>query len=131
MSAAEMKKRILVVDDEKEIVEFINEVLEDRYEILTATDGPGALAILDKEDVDLILLDIAMQEMDGNKVLKSVRGNPKTAAVPVCIVTAIAASNQKQTSLLFGANDYLVKPFKIEKLLDTVAALLGEPPPEA
>ena len=120
------RKRILVVDDEKETLEYIHDILEDRYDVFTAPDGRRALEILDRESVDLVLLDIAMQEMDGNKVLQKIRSMPRTESLPVCIVTAIAAHKQEQDSRRLGANDYLIKPFHIETLVDKVASLLGE-----
>ncbi len=120
------RKRILVVDDEREALEYINDILEDRYDVFTAPDGRQALDILDRERIDLVLLDIAMQEMDGNKVLQKIRSMPRTETLPVCIVTAIAAPNQEQNSRSLGANDYLIKPFRIETLVDKVASLLGE-----
>ena len=120
------RKRILVVDDEKEALEYIHDILEDRYDVFTALDGKRALEILDAERIDLVLLDIAMQEMDGNKVLQKIRSMPRTETLPVCIVTAIAAPKQEQDSRRLGANDYLIKPFRIETLVDKVASLLGE-----
>jgi DNA-binding response OmpR family regulator len=120
------RKQILVVDDEKETLEYINDILEDRYNVFTALDGKQALDILDKERIDLVLLDIAMQEMDGNKALQIIRSMPGTENVPVCIVTAIAATKQEQTSRLLGANDYLIKPFHIDTLMKKVSSLLGE-----
>ncbi|MFA6447959.1 MAG: response regulator [bacterium] len=120
------RKQILVVDDEKETLEYIHDILEDRYNVFTALDGKQALDILDNERIDLVLLDIAMQEMDGNKVLQIIRSMPRTEHLPVCIVTAIAATKQEQTSRMLGANDYLIKPFHIETLIKKVASLLGE-----
>jgi len=120
------RKCILVVDDEQEALEYINDILEGRYVVFTAPDGKRALEILDRERVDLVLLDIAMQEMDGNKVLREIRSMPRTESLPVCIVTAIAAPKQERDSRHLGANDYLIKPFRIETLMDKVASLLGE-----
>jgi DNA-binding response OmpR family regulator len=120
------KKRILVVDDESEALEYISDILEERYEVFTAPGGRQALDILSRERIDLVLLDIAMQGMDGNEVLRKIRSAPMTETLPVCIVTAIAAPKQEQNSRDMGATDYLIKPFRIETLIDKVAMLLGE-----
>jgi CheY-like chemotaxis protein len=120
------KKLILIIDDEKDVVDFIRDALEERYSILTAPGGKEALAILATEPVSLILLDIAMPEMDGIALLRRVRNTPGTNSIPVCMVTAHASRKQKQDALRAGANNYLVKPFKMDALLQTVAAQLGE-----
>jgi DNA-binding response OmpR family regulator len=120
------KKRILIVDDESEVVEFIRDTLEPKYDVLAVLNGKEALSVVERERVDLILLDIAMPDMEGNEVLRRIRGNPDRVAIPICMVTALAGRNQRIESYRAGADEYLVKPFRTEALLETVARLLGE-----
>ena len=120
------RKRILVVDDESEALEYITDALEENYAVLTARSGKTALEILGGERIDLVLLDIAMKEMDGNEALWKIRNMPGKENLLVCIVTALMSPGQEKKSRDLGANDYLIKPFSIEKLLDTVAGLLGD-----
>lgn len=120
------KKRILVVDDECEALEYIKDALEDEYVVFTAQNGETALDILSGERIDLVLLDIAMKEMDGNEALRKIRGIPGLGKVKVCIVSALMAPEQEKMSRELGADDYLVKPFRVDRLMDKVAALLDE-----
>jgi len=123
---ADARKRVLIVDDEKEVIEFIRDAIEHKYEVLAARSAGEALSVLKTETVDLILLDIAMPETDGINFLRQIRSEQRHAATPVCMVTAHAARSRKYDSLRAGADDYLVKPFRIEVLLKTIARLLGE-----
>lgn len=110
--------RILIIDDEKEIVYLMKQTLiEAGYEIETAENGEAGLqCALDKE-IDLIILDIMMPIMDGMKVCEEIR---KKSAVPIIMVSAKGQMEDKVNGLLQGADDYLVKPFSMEELLARV-----------
>lgn len=101
--------RILVADDEKDIRSVLALYLEDAgYEVVEAADGAEALRVLEKQDIDLCLLDIMMPELDGYHVLKQVR---EMNDVPIIIVSAKGQDSEKILGLNLGADDYLVKPF--------------------
>ncbi len=121
------KKRILVVDDEQEVRDLITDILSDKYVVLAASTGQYALHILEKEKVDLVLLDIALKdELDGLKVLRYLRNKPETRIVPVCMLTCITSRSVQQDARRLGANEYIEKPFKIEYLISKVNELLIE-----
>lgn len=104
-----MAYTILVADDEEEIRELLRLYLEkDGYQVLEAADGRSALSLLEKEEIDMALLDIMMPEMDGYHVLKKLRENSN---MPVMILSAKNQDADKILGLDLGADDYLAKPF--------------------
>jgi DNA-binding response OmpR family regulator len=120
-----VRKRILLVDDDREIVESMRLALEAAgYEILVARDGNQGLALAEREDPDLVILDMMMPKRSGFLVLEKLR---RTRPVPVRIimVTANEGSRHKAYAEKLGVDDYLRKPFAMDRLLNTVARLLG------
>ena len=104
-----MKYVVLIADDEAEIRDLLRLYLENSgYDVLEAADGLEALAILEKEHVDLAVLDIMMPRMDGLHVLKKLR---ETNNIPVLVLSAKDADVDKILGLNLGADDYLTKPF--------------------
>ena len=104
-----MAYTVLVADDEAEIRELLRLYLEkDGYQVLEAKDGAMALSLLEKEEIDLALLDIMMPELDGYHVLKKLRENSN---IPVMILSAKNHDSDKILGLDLGADDYLAKPF--------------------
>ena len=119
------RKRILLVDDDREIVESMRIALESAgYEILVARDGNQGLALAEREDPDLVILDMMMPKRSGFLVLEKLR---RTRPVPlrIIMVTANEGSRHKAYAEMLGVNDYLRKPFAIDRLLDSVERLLG------
>lgn len=115
-------KKILVVDDEKPLREFINRNLSARgFQVFSAANGMEALAIFDTQTLDLIILDVMMPHMDGLETCRRIR---QTSTVPIIILTALDEGTDKVTALNMGADDYLTKPFGIEELLARVRAVL-------
>jgi two-component system KDP operon response regulator KdpE len=113
--------RILVVDDEKRILNFLNSKLKaSGYEVLTANDGAEALEQAQAQDPDLILLDILMPKMDGFETLKRLRSFSST---PVIILSAKGADIDKIRGLGLGADDYLPKPFNPDELVARIEAV--------
>jgi class 3 adenylate cyclase len=105
------KARILVVDDTPDNLFLMSALLEDEYEVVTAEGGAQALAIAQSEQPpELILLDIMMPEMDGYEVMRKLRSNPATAAIPVIFLTALTSIEEEQFGLDLGAVDYITKP---------------------
>lgn len=113
---------ILVVDDEPRLVRFVRTELEsDGYRVLTGADGQAALRALEREEVDLIVLDIMLPGMDGFEVCRRIR---EFSAVPIIILTAKGGEDDKVRGLELGADDYLTKPFGSRELLARVKAVL-------
>ncbi|MCI8483642.1 MAG: response regulator transcription factor [Lachnospiraceae bacterium] len=104
-----MAYTILVADDEQEIRELLRLYLEkDGYQVKEAADGREAVALLEKEEIDMALLDIMMPELDGYRVLKKIREHSN---IPVMILSAKDQDTDKILGLDLGADDYLTKPF--------------------
>ena len=104
-----MAYTVLIADDEKEIRDLLRLYLEkDGYQVLEAEDGRAAVSILEKEEVDLALLDIMMPKMDGYQVLKRIR---EGSNIPVMVLSAKGQDADKILGLDLGADDYLAKPF--------------------
>lgn len=120
-------KRILLVDDDHEIVESMRIALEARgYQILIARDGNQGLAMAEREDPDLMILDMMMPKRSGFLVLEKLR---RTKNMPVIMITANEGSRHKAYAEMLGVEDYLRKPFGMDRLLESVQKLLAKPSP--
>lgn len=109
------KQHVLVVDDDQSILRFLSANLKARgYEVTTAMDGVKALGVMEKELVDLIVLDIMMPGMDGVEVCRRVR---EWSHVPIIMLTARGDEKDKVKCLELGADDYLTKPFGVGELM--------------
>jgi len=118
-----MRRCILVVDDEKDIVELVQYNLEkEGYEVLTAQNGQRALEQAGKNP-DLILLDVMMPELDGWEVVKRLKRNERTASIPVVFLTAKTTEIDEVLGLELGAEDFLVKPITIPKLMARIKSV--------
>ena len=114
--------RILMIEDEAEIVRFLKLELEhEGYEVKSCMDGRGGLAAALSENFDLVLLDVMLPELNGLEVLRRLRKEKQT---PVIMVTARDAVMEKVNGLDLGANDYITKPFHIEELLARIRMVL-------
>jgi DNA-binding response OmpR family regulator len=119
-------KKILVVDDEADVVEMLRLVLsKNGYEVLTATSGMDGLTQAESGLPDLVLLDIMMHQMDGWEVLKLLKLDERTCGIPVVILSARAELKDKVRGLQEGAIDYVTKPFAVRELLQKIAGLVG------
>jgi len=101
---------ILAVDDESTNLQLLRQILQDRYSLLFAKDGPRALELAAKEQPDLILLDVMMPDMTGYEVCRRLKADPATAAIPVIFVTALTDSTDEVDGFEAGAVDYITKP---------------------
>lgn len=120
------KKKILVVDDDPEIRQFLAIIMQDTsWEVLFADGAATGLQLAAERNPDLILLDIFMPEMDGLEVLQHLRREPATEKVPVLILTAADKEDQLDKAVARGANDYLTKPVNIIRLYKTIDKLLS------
>ena len=118
-------KKILLVDDDNEIIESMKLTLESRgYTVVVARDGNQGLAMAEKEDPDLMILDMMMPKRSGFLVLEKVR---RTRPVPlrVIMITANEGSRHKAYAEMLGVDDYIRKPFAMDRLLESVNRLLG------
>ncbi len=121
---AERPAKILVVDDVPENVRLLEAVLVPRgYEVVTASDGLEALALVEAEEPDLILLDVMMPGLDGYGVCAHLRANDDTAVLPVIMVTS-SIGQEKTRAIEAGADDFIPKPFNHDELLTRVRSLL-------
>lgn len=112
-------KKILIVEDDITIHDLISEILKnEQYNILNAYSGTEALMITEKEKLDLILLDLMLPGLDGEEIIKRVKG------IPIIVISAKTAIEDKVKVLLDGANDYITKPFASEELLARIKVQL-------
>jgi CheY-like chemotaxis protein len=123
-----MPKTVLLVDDEVIVVDIAKRRLDQLgYNVLAAHDGEEAIRLLQTAKPDLIVLDVQMPKMNGYTFLTELRKNPNEAlaATPVIIVTAYAETNPIFNR--HGVIAYLLKPLKLQELLDKVQTILGPP----
>jgi DNA-binding response OmpR family regulator len=114
--------RILIADDNEDIVNILKKFAEkENLDADVAFDGQQALDMFDKNDYDLILLDIMMPKKDGYEVCKTIR---KTSMVPIIMITAKGEDYEKIMGLDLGADDYIVKPFSVAEVMARVRAIL-------
>jgi CheY-like chemotaxis protein len=117
--------KILVVDDIVDNVKLLTKLLTGNgYSVLQAYSGSEALSVLQKEQPDLILLDVMMPEMSGYEVCRKVRENPATTLLPVVMVTALDATQERIKGIQAGADDFITKPINLHELLARVQSLL-------
>ena len=119
--------KILLVDDEEDILDFLELILEEQgYSIIKANSGGEALAAAQMHHPELILLDIMMPEMDGWEVLKLLKADEEVAHIPVAMLTARTEMKDKIQGLQEGAIDYICKPFATKELLDKLQIILAQ-----
>ncbi len=118
-------RRILLVDDDVEIIESMRAVLESRgYHILVARDGNQGLVMAEKEEPDLVVLDMMMPKRSGFLVLEKLRRS-RPNPMRVIMITANEGSRHKAYAEMLGVDDYIRKPFAMDRLLDSVDRLLS------
>src|SRR5689334_3302721 len=116
------KTTIVAADDDPQLLRLVTRNLEfEGYAVLPASDGQQALALIEAQTPDLVLLDVMMPKMDGLTVCQRVR---EFSTVPIIIVTARGQDQDKVRGLDLGADDYLTKPFSVDELLARVRAVL-------
>lgn len=119
------EKRILLVDDEVDILEFVSYNLEkEGYKVYTAQNGKDAIKIADKKNPDLIILDVMMPEMDGIATCEELRKNPKLKSTVIAFLTARGEDYSQIAGFEAGADDYITKPVRPKVLISRVKALM-------
>jgi excisionase family DNA binding protein len=121
------KKKILVVDDDPEIVELFVDVLErdGRFEVKTASSGYDAGIMTQEFLPELIILDYMLPDINGNVVCQTIRQNPNFEHMKIIIVSGVVNQDEINDLLKAGADEFVKKPFNIEKLIERVCELLG------
>jgi two-component system alkaline phosphatase synthesis response regulator PhoP len=135
MPTAAGVQRILVVDDDKQIVRLVSSYLEEAgFAVLTAYDGETAIHTVRREHPDLIVLDVMLPGHDGMEITRWLRADPHVAGIPILMLTARVEDVDKIVGLEIGADDYLTKPFNPREVLARVRAILrrvgGLTPPQ-
>ncbi len=121
--AAVPEARLLVVDDEPNIVELLSAVLRyEGFEVMTATTGNEALRAVEQMQPDLVVLDVMLPDLDGFGVVRQLRGHGRTT--PVLFLTARDAGEDKVAGLTVGGDDYVTKPFSLDEVVARIRAVL-------
>jgi DNA-binding response OmpR family regulator len=128
MTAATMKKKVLLVDDDEEIITSMKIALESRgYQVLTANDGNAGLALVERDRPDLMITDMMMPKRSGFLVLEKLRTSDDTNknVMKVIMVTGNEGNRHKEYAQQLGVDDYIRKPFAMERLIEAVERLIG------
>lgn len=115
---------VLIVDDNEELLSFLGSCMTDQYEVLTATSGEEALALLRERQVTLIISDWMMPGMDGGELCRALRRNPLTSHIPIILLTAKTDNASKVAGMDCGADTYIEKPFSVDYVLACARNLL-------
>lgn len=120
-----MKAKILVVDDEKDILELVSYNLKkEGYDVFTSADGEEVLKLLKKEKYNLIILDLMLPGIQGMELCKMLKTSEETSFIPIIMLTAKSEELDKVLGLEMGADDYITKPFSPRELIARVKAVL-------
>ena|SRR5690606_20703254 len=123
-----MAKRVLVVDDEPNIVMSLRFLMERAgFEVEVASTGHAAVAALERQPADLVLLDIMIPELDGFEVCQRIRANPAWQNTKIVMLTAKGREVERDKGLALGADDYVTKPFSTRDLVAMVERMLDPP----
>ena len=125
-------KKVLVIDDNPTIVELIKYAvnLQGRYDVVVAYDGVEGLERIYLEQPDCVIIDVKMPRMDGYQLVRCLRGDARTADIPLIILSAMTREEDQMTGLLSGVDEYLTKPFKPSALNATIERVLHLTPAE-
>jgi len=121
------KKKILIIDDEKDFSYFLKFNLESlkKFKVYTATNGKAGIKTAIRKKPDLILLDIMMPGTDGFDVLQTLKENIKTTAIPIVMLTALEQDETKAKASSLYSCDYFIKPIEMEKLITGINNILS------
>ena len=127
MNFAEKRKKILIVDDEKDMVDLLQIELEkEDYNVISAYDGENGLDKYLNEKPDLIILDVMMPKMTGHGFCRKIRREFDDNHTPILMLTALSEDSDRIIGRVIGAEKYITKPFDIENLLKEVEELLSQ-----
>lgn len=124
---SEKKYKILAVDDEPDLLLIVKTALTgEGFDVITATNGPDALAMAEDSKPDLIILDVMMPEMNGFEVLEALRDNETTERIPVIMLTGLSEREKIRDALAAGTDYYIVKPFQLHDLVGKVKLAIAD-----
>lgn len=124
---ADNGKKILIVEDEKTLLKLESILLKSKgYQVVGAASGTEALAVVQREKPDLVLLDVMLPGIDGFKVCARLKGAPETKDIPIVMLTARTRQEDIARGRDAGANEYITKPFQSAQVTRVIARLLGE-----
>lgn len=125
-------KKVLVIDDNPTIVELIKYAmnLQETYQIIVAYDGAQGLERVYTEQPDCVIIDVKMPRLDGYQLVRCLRGDVRTANIPLIILSALTRTEDKMTGMLSGVDEYLTKPFKPSALNAAIEQVLQLTPTE-
>jgi excisionase family DNA binding protein len=120
------KRKVLIVDDDDEIVELMVDILarDGRFETMTASSGYEAGIATEQFRPEVILLDYMLPDINGNVVCRTIRSNPKFEDIRIIIVSGVVREDEIEQLLQSGAEDFIRKPFKVDELIDKISATL-------
>ena len=124
MEQVNIKKKVLIVDDEPNVRRLSHKILSKKFEVFEAEDGQQAVDINNVQQPDVILMDMMMPKMDGLTACLMMKKNPDTKKIPVIMVTAIGFELNIKLSQQMGASGYVTKPFSPQDLLAKIAEVL-------
>ena len=121
------KRRVLVVDDDEQIIELFLDVLsrDDRFEVKSARTGYDAGMMTEQFRPHIVLLDYMLPDINGNLVCDRIRSNPELAGTKIIVISGVVNQDEIDTLLRSGADDFVKKPFNIEKLIERMSEMLG------
>ena len=118
-------KRILVVEDHELNLDLLMQLLEDQYEVLTATDGAAGIDLAERERPDLILMDLSLPVIDGWEAARRLKASDRLKHIPIIALTAHAMAGDAEKALAYGCNDYMTKPVDEVVLFEKLHQFLG------
>ncbi len=121
-----MKKKILIVEDNADLLKVLQLLLKDSYESIAAMKGRQAVDIAVAERPDLILLDIVLPDMNGLEIARLIRQHPVTQSMPILAMTAKVSRIDEEDCILSGCDDFIAKPFTFEQLRPRIEKLLNQ-----
>ena len=123
-----MARRVLLIEDEPNIIEALRFILNrDGWAVDTHSDGRTALGAVERRRPDLIILDVMLPNRSGFDILADLRADPRTAGIPVLMLTARGQKDDRETALRMGASMFMTKPFSNAEVLASVRDLAGQP----
>ena len=126
-----MKKKILIVEDNADLLKVLQLLLKDSYEPIPAMKGRQAVDIAAAERPDLILLDIVLPDMNGLEIARLMRQHPETQSMPILAMTAKVSRIDEEDCILSGCDDFIAKPFTFEQLRPRIEKLLNQSNPQS
>jgi DNA-binding response OmpR family regulator len=119
-----MRKRILIIDDEPDVVDLLKNTLQKEFTVAAAFDGPSGLRSIRERIPDAVILDVMLPGMNGFEICRAIQAEPSTRQIPVIILTARVEEVDRVVGFELGADDYVTKPFSPRELLLRLSAIL-------